>query len=518
MCDSIRKSFIIIISFCFGFMWCYANQLAVPGTAISGNNGNFEESFNNDVLKIFIPAEIKDDEGRVFLPFGVKELIAFANDHKIKIQIKVESGAGRYSKAPDDTFLKAGAIIVKGEEEVRKAYKEADIVVKIKEPLKNEIRDEFDLMREGQIWDCFFHCASNKIFTGTLLEKKIVAIALETITSDDPAKKFPCLFAMSVAAGREAILYVLLLRYGAKIDKDAGEILIDEEERKNIFALFPKDLKLLESIKEQIRLNNKIREKIGKGLTFEDENIVLFGCGTSGRAAVDFALLFEVKKLTIIEKAFRRRRSLKRLYKDEIKQGKIRILSTWRKWAILKSLKESRLWITATYKKGDKPKKAIGRDILEEVAEYDEKNNLTVPRIIIPIDSDQGGSVVFVDRGGVEKELVASRHSKPAYFDYFGNIICPIPNLPGMRYLISPTTSKWFTETTLPFLEDLIYCMHGNTRDSRSIIKGLKALVKRNPGMQSGINILMGDLTEKHVAKLFKLKHIKLKHILDKSL
>lgn len=499
-------------------MWCYANQLAVPGTAISGNNRNIEGSFNNDVLKIFIPAEIKDDEGRVFLPFGVKELIAFAHKHNIKIQIKVEEGAGQYSEAYDDAFMKAGAIIVKGEEEVRKAYKEADIVVKIKEPLSNDIRNEFDLMREFQIWDCFFHCASNKSLTLKVLEKKIIAVALETITSDDPEMRFPCLYAMSVAAGREAILYVLLLRYAAKIDKESGEIIINEDERKNIFAIFPETLNLPEGINGYMQIYRMLTGKKSEWLSLRDENIVVWGGGTSGRAAVDFALLFEVNEITIIEKSFRRRRLLKRLYKGEIRQGKIKILSTRRKRAILKSLKKSRIWITATYQKGDKPKKAIGRDTLEKVAEYDLKYNLIVPRIIIPIDADQGGSVVFVDRDGIEKELVASRHSKPAYFDYYGNIICPIPNLPGMRYLISPTTSKWLTEARLPFLKDLILSMHGNTRDGRSIIKGLNALVKRNPGMKSGINILMGDLTEKHVAKLFKFEHIKLKHILDKSL
>lgn len=518
MYDSIRKSFIIIISFCFGFMWCYANQLAVPGTAISANNRNIERSFKNDVLKIFIPAEIKDDEGRVFLPFGVKKLIAFAGEHDIKIQIKVEAGAGQYSEASDNAFLKAGAIMVRSEREVNEAYWEADIVVKIKEPLSNDIRNEFGFMREGQIWDCYFHLASNKSLTRTLLEKKIIAVALETITSGDPAMNFPCLFAMSVAAGREAILYALLLRYGAKIGKDTVEIVIYEEDRKNIFALFPKTLKLTEGIDRFMQITRKLQRKKGVWLSLRGANIVVWGGGTSGRAAVDFALLFEVDEITIIEKSFRRRRSLKRLYKDEIKQGRIKILSTIRKRAILESLKGSRIWITATYQKGDKPKKAIGRDILKKVAEYDKKRSLTVPRIIIPIDSDQGGSVVFVDLDGEEKKLLASRHSEPAYFDYFGNIICPIPNLPGMRYLISPTTSEWLTEARLPFLKDLILSMHGNTGDRRSIIKGLNALVKRNPGMKSGINILMGDLTEKHVAKLFKLKHIKLKHILDKSL
>jgi len=137
-----------------------------------------------------IPKEIKTDEYRVSMtPAGVHDLVA--NGHRVL----VENLAGQGSGIPDQGYLEQGAEIV-----ARQAvFAEAEMIVKVKEPLK----EEYPLLREGQILYTYLHLAPALELTEALLGRKIIGIAYETVQLAD--KSLPLLIPMSEVAGRMAI-------------------------------------------------------------------------------------------------------------------------------------------------------------------------------------------------------------------------------------------------------------------------------------------------------------------------
>ena len=135
--------------------------------------------------------EIKDSEARVGLvPGGVHALV----DHGHTVL--VETGAGRGSGIPDDEYKSAGAAIVPSADEV---WERAEAVVKVKEPLE----PEYPRMRAGQILFTYLHLAPLPALTRALLERKVTAIAYETIRKPDGS--LPLLVPMSEVAGRMSI-------------------------------------------------------------------------------------------------------------------------------------------------------------------------------------------------------------------------------------------------------------------------------------------------------------------------
>ena len=79
---------------------------------------------------IGIPTEIKTDEKRVSLtPKAAEKIISNGN------KVVVQSGAGEGAGFDNNQYEKAGAKIVETAEDV---FKESKIIVKVKEPQKNE--------------------------------------------------------------------------------------------------------------------------------------------------------------------------------------------------------------------------------------------------------------------------------------------------------------------------------------------------------------------------------------------
>ncbi len=140
---------------------------------------------------IGVPKEIKVDENRVgLLPAGAEQLVT--DGHRVL----VETGAGLASGAKDEDYQTAGARIVTASGQL---YREADLIIKVKEPLP----PEYPLVRPGQAIFCYFHFAANGELTTAMQERRIVAIAYETVTSADGS--LPLLIPMSEVAGRMAV-------------------------------------------------------------------------------------------------------------------------------------------------------------------------------------------------------------------------------------------------------------------------------------------------------------------------
>ncbi len=142
-------------------------------------------------MKIGVPKEIKPQENRIGLtPESVNVLSS--NGH----QILVESNGGYEAGFDNAQYIKAGAKIVNKAEDI---FNEAEIIVKVKEPLSNEVK----MIKENQIVFTYLHLAAAKELTEGLIKSKSICIAYETVT--DNQGKLPLLAPMSAVAGRMSI-------------------------------------------------------------------------------------------------------------------------------------------------------------------------------------------------------------------------------------------------------------------------------------------------------------------------
>lgn len=140
---------------------------------------------------IGVPKEIKESEYRVsVVPVGV-ELLRQAGH-----TVVVERDAGWGTSIADAEYADAGAEIAETHAEV---FERAEMIVKVKEPLPAE----YGLLRKGQVLFTYFHFAASESLTHAMLNRRIVAIAYETIQMADGV--LPCLLPMSEVAGRMAI-------------------------------------------------------------------------------------------------------------------------------------------------------------------------------------------------------------------------------------------------------------------------------------------------------------------------
>jgi len=138
-----------------------------------------------------VPKEIKNNENRVAItPAGVQSFVK--SGHKVVI----ERSAGLGSGISDEAYIEAGAQILP---DAKAVFEQADMIMKVKEPLASE----FPLFREKQILFTYLHLAPEPELTQMLIEKKIVAIAYETVQLDN--RGLPLLTPMSEVAGRMAI-------------------------------------------------------------------------------------------------------------------------------------------------------------------------------------------------------------------------------------------------------------------------------------------------------------------------
>ena len=140
---------------------------------------------------IGVPKEIKLQEHRIGLtPDSVK--ILCDKGHKVLI----ENNGGFEAGFTNEDYKRAGAIISSNAKDI---FKEAEIIVKVKEPQANEVK----MIREGQIIYTYLHLAAAKDLTMGLIDSNSICIAYETVTDDKG--RLPLLAPMSAVAGRMSI-------------------------------------------------------------------------------------------------------------------------------------------------------------------------------------------------------------------------------------------------------------------------------------------------------------------------
>ena len=137
-------------------------------------------------MKVGVPKEIKNNENRVGMtPSGVAELTRRGH------QVFVQHTAGEGSGFSDGSYEAVGARILPTIEDV---YREADMIVKVKEP----IEPEYPLVRQGQVVFTYFHFACEEELTHAMLKSGAICIAYETVERDDHS--LPLLIPMSEVA------------------------------------------------------------------------------------------------------------------------------------------------------------------------------------------------------------------------------------------------------------------------------------------------------------------------------
>ena len=142
-------------------------------------------------MKIGVPREIKPQENRIGLtPESVKTLTSHGHE------VLIENNGGYEAGFDNDQYKSVGAKIVDKAEDI---FNDAEIIVKVKEPLSNEVK----MIRENQIIFTYLHLAAAKELTQGLINSKSVCIAYETVT--DKNGRLPLLAPMSAVAGRMSV-------------------------------------------------------------------------------------------------------------------------------------------------------------------------------------------------------------------------------------------------------------------------------------------------------------------------
>ena len=280
-------------------------------------------------MRIGCPKEIKPQEGRVGLtPAGADALVRAGH------QVYMEKNAGVCSGFADAEYLAVGAQILATPSEV---YGIADMIIKVKEPLV----PEYDLLREGQILFTYLHLAPDPGQARALLEKKVTAIAYETVQMADGS--LPLLAPMSEVAGR------LSVQIGAH---------------------------LLESTCGGIGI------LLGGVSGVEKANVVIIGGGNVGLNAAKTASGMGAN-VTILDL------NIKRLaYIDDIFDGRVQTLLS-NSYNIANAVKKADLVIGCVLVPGAKAPKLVTEEMVK---------TMHPGSAIVDVAIDQGGSIETIDR------------------------------------------------------------------------------------------------------------------------
>ncbi|QGQ44802.1 alanine dehydrogenase [Metabacillus sediminilitoris] len=276
---------------------------------------------------IGVPKEIKNNENRVGItPAGV---VAFK---KCNHEVWVETGAGLGSGFTDQDYMDAGAVIVSSAKKVWSAQ----MVIKVKEP----IAEEYGYFYEGLILYTYLHLAPEPELTKALVDKKVVAIAYETIQLDN--KTLPLLTPMSEVAGRMSV------QIGARFLENPNG---------------------------------------GKGVLMggvpgvSPAEVVIIGGGIVGTNAAKMAVGMGAN-VTILDVNIDRLRQL-----DDMFQGRLKTLAS-NSYNIAESVKKADLLVGAVLIPGARAPQLVTEEMIK---------TMNPGSVVVDVAIDQGGSIATID-------------------------------------------------------------------------------------------------------------------------
>lgn len=294
---------------------------------------------------IGVPKEVKNNENRVAMtPAGVAAFVHAGH------QVVIETQAGIGSGFTDEQYVQEGAAIVASAKEAWAA----DMVMKVKEP----IADEYGYFREGLVLFTYLHLAPEPELTKALVDKKVTAIAYETIQLDNGA--LPLLTPMSEVAGRMSV------QIGAQfLEKSKG----------------------------------------GKGVLLagvpgvEAGRVTVVGGGIVGTNAAKIALGMGAK-VTLLDINPDRLREL-----DELFQGHVQTLMSNR-YNLAKAVKEADLLIGAVLVPGARAPRLVSEEMVKA---------MEPGSVIVDVAIDQGGSIETIDRVTTHSDPTYVKHGVVHY-------------------------------------------------------------------------------------------------------
>lgn len=138
-----------------------------------------------------VPKEIKVGETRVSMtPTVCRRVVSLGS------RVLIQKSAGVRAGFTDSEYVDAGATVLNTAKQV---FDRAELILKVKEPLK----EEFGLLRDGQVVFTYLHLAANLPLARCLVKKNILGIAYETVEARDAS--LPLLKPMSQIAGRLSV-------------------------------------------------------------------------------------------------------------------------------------------------------------------------------------------------------------------------------------------------------------------------------------------------------------------------
>ena len=288
-----------------------------------------------------VPRERLPQEHRVALtPAAVAELVERGHS------VLIEAGAGEGSGISDDEYMRAGARIVPGAQEL---WAGAELVVKVKELTQ----EEFAFLRPGLVVMAYLHLAAQPALARALLEKGAVGIAYETIQLADG--RLPCLAPMSEVAGRMAV---------------------------------------------QVGANYLQRVYGGRGVLLggvpgvPPASVVILGGGTVGTQAARVALGMGAR-VTVFDKSLERLRHL-----DDLFRGSVATAVAHR-YDIERAVAEADLVVGAALIPGARAPKLVTEAMVR---------SMRPGAVIVDVAVDQGGTVETVDRATTHADPVYEKH------------------------------------------------------------------------------------------------------------
>ena len=273
---------------------------------------------------IGVPKEIKNSEYRVGLTeTNARHLVE--RGHKVLIQKDAGIGSG----ISNEQYKSAGAKLIDSAKEV---YSGSDMIVKVKEPLPSE----YEQLKEKQILFTFLHLAPLPELTDVLCQKKVKALAYETIETEEG--ELPLLKPMSQVAGRVALQNGVVC-----LQKNFG----------------------------------------GKGVLpggvpgVEKSSVVIVGAGTAGLHAAAVAVGLQAR-VTLLDINLNRLELI-----DKIFHGRVETLFSDKK-NLQESVERADLVIGSVLLAGQKAPKLITKEMIQ---------SLKAGSVVVDISIDQGGSV-----------------------------------------------------------------------------------------------------------------------------
>ncbi len=297
-------------------------------------------------MRIGVVREIKPDENRVAItPAGVATLTRAGHE------VIIEDGAGLGSGISNEDYRSAGAKLLPNPREV---FEAAEMIMKVKEPLP----PEYDLFSEGQILFTYLHLAPEPELTRVLMEKKVTAIAYETVQLPD--KSLPLLTPMSEVAGRMATqigAHFLEKAYGG-----AGVLLA------GVPGVMPAE-------------------------------VVIIGGGTVGTNAAKIACGMGAR-VTVFDISAERLR-----YLDDIFGGRVQTVMS-NPYSIAEAVKKADLLIGAVLIPGARAPHLVTEEMVK---------TMKPGSVIVDVAIDQGGSVETIDRVTTHSNPTYVRHGVVHY-------------------------------------------------------------------------------------------------------